>query len=158
MHNFTLDNLTKDCRASEILKIETFARFCLTSISQQEYHVCMTDTYKSQDFNPLLIDSLLHPLAQPIRQLLTREGRRELNQILIDDEENILQALEAGVEIESVYYAGEEVISEAFERISLPERPSTRSQNVRPRSFLKMIRSRVSLPSPKRPGPNVWKC
>ena len=88
----------------------------MTSISQQEYHVCMTDTYKSQDFNPLLIDSLLHPLAQPIRQLLTREGRRELNQILIDDEENILQALEAGVEIESVYYAGEEVISEALRR------------------------------------------
>jgi TrmH family RNA methyltransferase len=62
--------------------------------------------------NPFLIDSLLHPLAQPIRQLLTRTGRKELNRILIDDEENILQALEAGVEIESVYYAGDEVVSE----------------------------------------------
>ena len=57
-------------------------------------------------YNPLFIDSLNHPLAGPIRQLLTRTGRQELNQILIDDEENILQALEAGVEIESVYYAG----------------------------------------------------
>jgi len=76
----------------------------------------MNDSYRSQDFNPLLIDSLLHPLAQPIRQLLTREGRRELNQILIDDEENILQALDAGVEIESVYYAGEEVISEMLRK------------------------------------------
>jgi tRNA G18 (ribose-2'-O)-methylase SpoU len=66
--------------------------------------------------NPYLIDSLNHPLAGPIRQLLTREGRRELNQILIDDEENILQALGAGVEIESVYYAGDEVISDVLRK------------------------------------------
>jgi TrmH family RNA methyltransferase len=33
---------------------------------------------------------------------------------LIDDEENILQALDAGVEIESVYYAGDEVISDTL--------------------------------------------
>jgi len=62
--------------------------------------------------NPFLVDSLNHPLAAPIRKLLTREGRRGLNQILIDDEENILQALEAGIGIESVYFAGDEVISE----------------------------------------------
>jgi TrmH family RNA methyltransferase len=62
--------------------------------------------------NPFLVDSLLHPLAGPIRKLLTRPGRQELNQILIDDEENILQALAAGIEIESLYFAGEEVISE----------------------------------------------
>lgn len=66
--------------------------------------------------NPYLIDSLNHPLAGPIRQLLTREGRRELNQILIDDEENIMQALGAGVEIESVYYAGDEVISDVLRK------------------------------------------
>lgn len=66
--------------------------------------------------NPFLVDSLNHPLAGPIRKLLTREGRRELNQILIDDEENILQALEAGVEIDSVYYAGDEVISETLRK------------------------------------------
>ena len=88
----------------------------MTCLSWQEYHVCMNDQYRNQDFNPLLIDSLLHPLAQPIRQLLTRTGRQELNQILIDDEENILQALEAGVEIESVYYAGDEVISETLRK------------------------------------------
>ena len=76
----------------------------------------MNDQHRNQDFNPLLIDSLLHPLAQPIRHLLTRTGRQELNQILIDDEENILQALEAGVEIESVYYAGDELISETLRK------------------------------------------
>lgn len=65
----------------------------------------------TEPYNPFLIDSLNHPLAGPIRKLLHRDGRRELNQILIDDEENILQALEAGVEVESVYYAGDEVIS-----------------------------------------------
>jgi 23S rRNA (adenosine1067-2'-O)-methyltransferase len=68
----------------------------------------------TEPYNPFLIDSLNHPLAGPIRKLLHRDGRRELNQILIDDEENILQALEAGVEVESVYYAGDEVISETL--------------------------------------------
>jgi 23S rRNA (adenosine1067-2'-O)-methyltransferase len=71
-------------------------------------------------YNPLLIDSLNHPLAGPIQQLLTRTGRQELNQILIDDEENILQALEAGVEIDSVYYAGDEVVSETLRKNLTP--------------------------------------
>lgn len=66
----------------------------------------------NEPYNPFFIDSLNHPLAGPIRKLIHRDGRQEFNQILIDDEENILQALEAGVEIESVYYAGDEVISD----------------------------------------------
>lgn len=70
--------------------------------------------------NPFFIDSLNHPLAGPIRKLLSREGRRELNQILIDDEENILQALEAGVDIESVYYAGEETVSDELRKKLTP--------------------------------------
>ena len=72
----------------------------------------MNEQRPNEPYNPFLIDSLNHPLAGPIRQLLTREGRRELNQILIDDEENILQALGAGIEIESLYFAGEEVVSD----------------------------------------------
>lgn len=71
--------------------------------------------------NPNLVDSLLHPLAQPIRKLLTREGRRELGKILIDDQENIAQALEAGVKVESVYFAGEETLSDALRRDLPPE-------------------------------------
>jgi 23S rRNA (adenosine1067-2'-O)-methyltransferase len=74
----------------------------------------------TESYNPFLVDSLNHPLAGPIRKLLTREGRRELNQILIDDEENILQALEAGVEVESVYYAGDETISETLRKKLTP--------------------------------------
>jgi tRNA G18 (ribose-2'-O)-methylase SpoU len=70
-----------------------------------------------------IVDSLLHPLALPIRQLLTRPGRLELRQILIDDEENILQALEAGVTLRSVYYAGEELVSEALKQ-KLPPKVS----------------------------------
>jgi TrmH family RNA methyltransferase len=61
---------------------------------------------------PNLVDSLLHPQAVLIRKLLTRPGRQELNQILIDDEENILQALQANVTIQSLYYSGDEAISE----------------------------------------------
>jgi len=72
----------------------------------------MNEGHPNEPYNPFLIDSLNHPLAGPIRKLLHRDGRREFNQILIDDEENILQALNAGVEIESVYFAGDEVISD----------------------------------------------
>lgn len=66
--------------------------------------------------NPNLVDSLLHPQAILIRQLLTRTGRIELSRILIDDEENILQALDAGVEVESVYYAGDEIVSDELKK------------------------------------------
>ena len=96
-------------------KLETLG-FFLTLFPEQGYHGNMNRSTHEDDFNPLLINLLLHPLAQPIRQLLTRTGRQELNQILIDDKENILQALEAGVEIESVYYAGEEVVSDTLRK------------------------------------------
>jgi 23S rRNA (adenosine1067-2'-O)-methyltransferase len=55
--------------------------------------------------NPFLIDSLNHAQAGLIRQLLTREGRVSLNKIIIDDEENIVQAHLSGVKIQSLYYA-----------------------------------------------------
>jgi TrmH family RNA methyltransferase len=80
----------------------------------------MNEHRPNEPYNPFLIDSLNHPLAGPIRKLLHRDGRRELNQIIIDDEENILQALQAGVEIESVYFAGDEVISNELRNTLTP--------------------------------------
>ena len=76
------------------------------------YDATMNENMNDTEANPNLIDSLLHPLAQPIRKLLSRTGRQELNKILIDDEENILEALKAGVKIESVYFAGDDKPSE----------------------------------------------
>ena len=73
--------------------------------------VSMNYQPSNDSVNPNLIDSLNHPLAGPIRKLLTRTGRQELGKVLIDDEENIMQALGAGVKVESVYFAGEEVLS-----------------------------------------------
>lgn len=61
--------------------------------------------------NSGVVDSLLHPLAIVIRKVLTRAGRQELNLILIDDEENILQALDSGITIHSLYYSGGETLS-----------------------------------------------
>lgn len=71
--------------------------------------------------NPNLVDSLLHPQSLIIRKLLTRPGRIELNKIIIDDEENILQAVDAGVDIESVYYAGDEVVSDMLKNKLSPK-------------------------------------
>jgi len=76
--------------------------------------IIMPDMNEPSANNPFLVDSLNHPLAAPIRKLLTREGRRELNQIIIDDEENIVQALAAGIEVESVYFSGEDKVSDAL--------------------------------------------
>ena len=56
-----------------------------------------------------VVDSLLHPQAILIRKVLTRSGRMDLNLILIDEEKNIIQALDAGVEILSLYYSGESI-------------------------------------------------
>ena len=66
--------------------------------------------------NPFLVDSLNHPLAASIRKLLRREGRRDLNQIIIDDEENILQALDAGIEVESLYFSGDDTPSDLLRK------------------------------------------
>jgi TrmH family RNA methyltransferase len=71
--------------------------------------------------NPNFVDSLLHPQAIRVRQLLTRTGRIELSRILIDDEENILQALDSDVEIESVYYAGDETVSDELKKRLSPK-------------------------------------
>jgi len=86
--------------------------------------------------NPDLVDSLLHPQAVLIRKLLTRPGRQELNQILIDDEENIFQALQADVMIQSLYYSGDEMVSENLRR-QLP--PNTKIYEVARRTCKKIF-------------------
>jgi tRNA G18 (ribose-2'-O)-methylase SpoU len=48
------------------------------------------------------LDSLNHPLADPLQRLLTRAGRLELGYILIDDEENILAAQSAGLALSAL--------------------------------------------------------
>ena len=76
-----------------------------------------------------VVDSLLHPLALAIRQLLRRSERKDLDRILIDDEQNILQALDAGVTIHSVFHSGEELASESLRQKLSPSvhpRPTTR--------------------------------
>src|SRR5690349_7140557 len=57
-----------------------------------------------------VIDTVTHPLALRIRDLLSRAGRAAADDILIDDEENIRQAVRSGVRLASLYYAGDSVI------------------------------------------------
>ncbi len=61
-----------------------------------------------------VVDSLTHPLAMLIRQLLNRSERHHLNLILIDDEENILQAVKANIRVQMVFHAGEAQISDTL--------------------------------------------
>ncbi len=52
------------------------------------------------------IDSPAHPLAASIRRLLTREGRAAQRRFIIDDEENIVQALRASVTLVALFHTG----------------------------------------------------
>jgi len=76
-----------------------------------------TNQPPAQPSDPNFVDSLLHPHAIVIRELLTRPGRQERRAMLIDDEENIVQALEAGVKIQSVYYSGDDLVSDELRKI-----------------------------------------
>src|SRR5262245_31444644 len=57
------------------------------------------------------VDSLLHPQAVLIRRLLTPSERREIGGlILVDDSENIVQAIRAGVTIRSVFHSSDTAV------------------------------------------------
>lgn len=75
------------------------------------------------DHSPDRIDTVVHPLAQRIKALLTREGRFSAGLFVIDDEEIIAQALRAGIALDSVYEAGDERLSEATRSLIPPEVP-----------------------------------
>lgn len=70
-----------------------------------------------------IVDSLLHPMAVLIRRVLNRSERQQLGLILIDDEENILQAIAAQVAIGAVFYAGEEHLSDRLTSELPPDTP-----------------------------------
>ena len=67
-----------------------------------------------------LVDSLLHPLAEPLQQLLSKPGRLEYGMILIDDEENILAAQAAGVKLSAVFYSDDAELPETLSQALPP--------------------------------------
>lgn len=56
-----------------------------------------------------LVDSLNHPLAIYLRDLLNRESRLQAQEIIIDDIENIEQALKAGVRLKKWFVSGSNI-------------------------------------------------
>jgi 23S rRNA (adenosine1067-2'-O)-methyltransferase len=67
-----------------------------------------------------VVDSLLHPQAVLIRRLLTPSERREIGgMILVDDTENIIQAIRAGVTIRSVFHSSDTALCAGIQQ-SLP--------------------------------------
>ena len=71
----------------------------------------------------LLIDSLLHPMALLVRQVLGREGRRATNLLLIDDEENIAQALQARLQLHSLFITTGKEFPAALRSVVPPSTP-----------------------------------
>lgn len=64
--------------------------------------------------NVELVNALTHPLAINIRALLGRAERQSRNQILIDDEDNILQALDAKIVLHHVFTSDKGRLSPTF--------------------------------------------
>lgn len=61
--------------------------------------------------NSDIVDNLRHPMALLIRLLLSRQGRIDSRQMLIDDEENIIQALQAGVAVKMLFTTDKQMVS-----------------------------------------------
>lgn len=61
-----------------------------------------------------LVDSLAHPLAVWLREVLN--AAPEPCRLIIDDEENILQALSAGVRVERVFHTEDQPVSWRLQR------------------------------------------
>ena len=62
----------------------------------------------------VIVDSLTHPLAVWIRDILVEKD--VLPYLIIDDEDNILQALQADIKVERVFYTGDQRLSGHFKR------------------------------------------
>lgn len=72
----------------------------------------------------VIVDSLAHPLAGWIREVLTGTDTYKVTPsrlIIIDDEENILQALQANLKVERVFHTGDQHISAHLRRV-LPDK------------------------------------
>jgi len=66
-----------------------------------------------------VVDSLQHPLAATIRSLLSPPPGSSISRsILIDDEDNILRALAAGIAVRAVFRAGDVALSERLRRLA----------------------------------------
>jgi len=61
-----------------------------------------------------VVDSLLHPQAALIRDVLARSERDGSRLILIDDEENITAALRAGLDVRALFHAGDATFAPNF--------------------------------------------
>ncbi len=68
-----------------------------------------------------LIDSLNHPQARLLIDLLRVEGRRQHGLFLIDDEDNILQAWRANVKIQSVFSTDWDRQSDGLKNLPIPK-------------------------------------
>ena len=53
----------------------------------------------------MAVDHVRHPLAIPITQLLSRDGRIATGQILVDDEENILQCIHERCPVHTIFFS-----------------------------------------------------
>ena len=77
----------------------------------------MAEYSLGESIHPEIVDSLNHPQAQLVRELLEPQGRQQQGLFLIDDDENIQAALKGGIKIRSVFSTDWEGLSESLKAI-----------------------------------------
>lgn len=83
------------------------------------------------------IDGLNHPLMELTRTLLRSEGVAEEGKFIIDDPENIQSALEAGIELESLFFYGDH--AERHQEFLKAIPATVNSYPIRPRTCKKLF-------------------
>lgn len=68
-----------------------------------------------------VVDHLLHPVAAMVRNLLSPRDSTEPQSFIIDDEENILEALRAGLCLDMVLFSGEQALPEPIVSALAPQ-------------------------------------
>lgn len=67
-----------------------------------------------------VVDHLLHPVAAMVRNLLSPRDPQEPKSFIIDDEENILEALRSGLSLEALLFSGEQALPQAVVQACAP--------------------------------------
>jgi len=83
------------------------------------------------------IDNVTHPLMELTRELLTPEGRIQHNKFIIDDPENIIEALNADIQISQIFFYGDHAQRHSDLLNNLPK--SVECFPIRPRTCKKVF-------------------
>lgn len=88
--------------------------------SQDQVHLCDLSSLSKDD---LMVDHLQHPLALWVRALLDRSRRQLLEKFIIDDAENIIQALKSGIVFDVMFSTDVDQLPDSLKHVMPDDLP-----------------------------------